>query len=72
MQSSLASRLWRTSKAAGRPFPVLDEDDVIDQMIVEAVALKVSREDKKLEEKEKTKKWKSDKDGLDRLRQIAG
>ena len=33
-------RLWLASKAAGRPFPPLTADEVLDFMIVEALTLK--------------------------------
>lgn len=65
-------RLWRTSKEAGRPFPVLDDDDVIDFMITEAVAARIYKEEHEGRKEEKVKAWKKDKAGLDRLREIAG
>lgn len=64
-------RLWRTSKEAGRPFPVLDEDDVIDFMIVEAISARVNKEELDLQKKKKVADWKHDKEGLDNLRHIA-
>lgn len=39
--------MWRVCKAAGRPWPRLSEDDVIDYMVMEAVCLRVQREDEK-------------------------
>lgn len=40
--------MWRVNKAAGRPWPVLiPDDDVLDYMVMEAVAIKVQREDSK-------------------------
>ena len=49
--STTSTRLWRAYKAANRPFPVLSSDDVMDFLIVEAVALKVNREDRETTEK---------------------
>lgn len=46
MGSTTSTRIWRTCKAANRPFPQLVEDDVLDYLITEAVALKVAREDR--------------------------
>lgn len=46
MESTISTRLWRTCKAANRPFPQLVEDDVLDYLITEAVAIKASREDR--------------------------
>ncbi len=38
--------MWRVCKSAGRPWPVLAPgDDVLDYMIMEAVALKVNKQD---------------------------
>lgn len=39
--------MWRVCKAAGRPWPKLSDDDVIDYMVMEAVALKINREDER-------------------------
>lgn len=40
--------MWRVYKESGRPWPVLcPEDDVIDYMVMEAVALKVRKEEEK-------------------------
>ena len=72
MAGSTATRLWRVCKEAGRPFPSLDEDDVIDFMITEAVALKVDKEDAAAQKKAEVKDWKADKEGLDKLREAVG
>lgn len=50
MASTTSTRLWRTCKAANRPFPTLSQDDVTDYLITEAVALKVARLDREAEE----------------------
>lgn len=60
------------TKAAGRPWPVLDSDDVIDYMVMEAVAIKVGKEEAKAEKKAKAQDWKRDKEGLDKLKAIGG
>lgn len=50
----------------------MDDDDVIDYMIKEAVAIKVNKEDEKeMKAKEQTD-WRSDKEGLAKLREAAG
>jgi hypothetical protein len=48
--STTSTRLWRTCKAANRPFPTLSQDDVTDYLITEAVALKVARLDREAQE----------------------
>lgn len=59
----MSSRIWRTSKAAGRPFPRVSDDDVLDYLVAEAVAVKVAREDEEATNKEEQKKWKKGKPG---------
>lgn len=73
MSSESSLRLWRTYKAAGRPWPVIcPEDDVVDYMVMEAVSIKVSLDDQKrqeeAEEKAKRKEFKSDKSELEKFR----
>lgn len=63
MASESSIRLWRVHKEAGRPWPVIcAEDDVIDYMVMEAVAIKVRRRDeedrKAAELAEKKRKFK--------------
>jgi hypothetical protein len=55
--SSLASRLWRTSKESGRSFPRLTDDDVVDFIVTEAVGLKVAKEDAEFRKKQEKKDW---------------
>lgn len=50
--------MWRVYKAAGRPFPVISDDDVIDFMVTEAIAAKVAMEDKEVMDKAKVDEWK--------------
>lgn len=55
-------------KEAGRPWPVLSPDPVIDYMLMEAVFLKVQREQKDAETRKKQAEWKTDKEGISALR----
>lgn len=71
MASKTASRLWHVCKEAGRPWPQLDDDDVIDFMVMEAVAITAAKEAKKQEENQERQSWKKDKGGLDKLREVA-
>lgn len=57
-------RLWRATKEAGRPFPRLDSDDVIDYLIVEALAAKAAKEEEKMRQDAKIAEWKKDKSKL--------
>jgi hypothetical protein len=57
-------RMYRATKAANRPFPQLDEDDVIDYLIVEALATKAATEEEKQRKQAKLDAWKKDKSGL--------
>ena len=48
MASGSSTRLWRVHKEAGRPWPVVVHDDpVLDYMVMEAVAVKIRKEDEK-------------------------
>lgn len=69
--SKSASRLWHVCKEAGRSWPQLDDDDVIDFMIMEAVALSVAKETKEVKKQEERTSWRNDKEGLDRLRNLS-
>jgi hypothetical protein len=64
--------MWRVFKAANRPWPNLDSDDVLDYMIAEAVAMRGGYEEKKqreeLEKKREMEAWKKDKSRLEPLR----
>jgi len=70
--SESSTRLWRVCKEAGRAWPTISEDPVLDFMVMEAVAIKVKEEDKKLakeaEKEAKRKKFKEDKSGLEQYR----
>lgn len=52
--------MWRVYKEAGRPWPIVcAEDDVIDYMVMEAVAIKAAkREEKDRKEAERQAKIK--------------
>lgn len=64
VKSPTSSRIWRVAKAAGREFPTLVEDDVLDYLITEAVYLKVAHQDeefrKQAEDESKRKQWKQE------------
>lgn len=70
--SKSAERLWHIHKQAGRPWPTLSEDDVTDYMVMEAVAIKAAKQEEKAQRQAKAQDFKQDKEGLDRLRSIAG
>lgn len=53
--------MWRICKEAGRPWPVLSEDPVIDYMIMEAVALRVHAQDEAERKDRERKEWKKQK-----------
>lgn len=71
MGSKTAIRAWHAFKEAGRPWPQLDEDDVIDFMIMEAVAVAASKQTQEQEKSSERKSWKQDREGLDRLRNVS-
>jgi len=50
----------------------MDDDDVIDYMVMEAVAAKAAEEMKKAQKEQEKKEWKKDKAGIDRLKELAG
>lgn len=71
--STTSTRIWRVAKAAGREFPTLVEDDVLDYLITEAVYLKVARQDeefrKQAEAEAKRSQFKEEsKSDLDKFR----
>lgn len=53
--------MWRICKEAGRSWPVISEDPVIDYMIMEAVALRVHAEDDKQRKAKEREEWKKQK-----------
>jgi hypothetical protein len=60
--------MWRACNAAGRPWPILDEDDVIDYMVLEAVAAKATKMEQDAQEKQKREAWKKDTSNLEQHR----
>ena len=59
MASESSIRLWRVCKEANRPWPVIcSEDDVLDYMIMEAVFLRVRRQDERDQQAHKVSEWK--------------
>ena len=60
--------MWRVYRAAGRPWPKLSDDDVIDYMVMEAVALKAQQEDRNAEKQRQRDEFKKDFSSLDHLR----
>lgn len=68
MASDSSIRLWRVHKEAGRPWPVIcPEDDVIDYMVMEAVAIRVQKADEKAAKAAERKRWQKDNDHLKKL-----
>ena len=56
--------MWRAFRDAGRPWPTLSDDDVVDYMVMEAVALRVREEDRQAEKDRTTGQWKQDTEHL--------
>lgn len=64
MASTASTRFWRVHKAANRPIPRLSDDDVIDFMVLEAIALKVAKEEDDARKKAEKENWKKDRGAL--------
>jgi hypothetical protein len=62
--------MWRVCKEAGRPWPILSDDSVIDYMVMEAVALKVRKADEKAQKEAEREQWK--KEQKERLKKEVG
>jgi hypothetical protein len=62
--SNTSIRLWRAHKASGRPWPTLDDDEVIDYFILEAIAAKVAKDDERQRKALEKNNWKNDKSKL--------
>jgi phage/plasmid-associated DNA primase len=56
--------MWRICKSAGRPWPTLCEDDVVDYLVMEAVALKVQEQDAEQQKKAERERWKKETEHL--------
>jgi hypothetical protein len=58
VSSGSSVRLWRVCKEAGRPWPTVSDDPVLDYMVMEAVYLKVRKEDEKAAKAAEREEWK--------------
>lgn len=58
MATKASTRFWRTHKAAGRPIPRFCDDDVTDYMVMEAIMLKVQKEDADARKQQERDQWK--------------
>lgn len=59
--------MWRVCREAGRAWPRLSDDDVIDYMVMEAVYLKVKQEEREAEKEQQRAQWK--KSSIEELKQ---
>lgn len=50
--------MWRVYKEAGREFPKLSKDDVIDYAIIEALTVKAAKEQQEAEKAREREEWK--------------
>lgn len=50
--------MWRVYRSSGRPWPQLHEDEVIDYMVMEAVSLKVKKQDEQARKEAERTAWK--------------
>jgi hypothetical protein len=62
--------MWRVCKEAGRPWPSLSDDDVIDYMVMEAVALKANKEEQ--DEQKKAERKAAQREERERLKKLVG
>lgn len=53
-------RLWRVCKEANRPFPSVSPDDVIDYMVMEALAVKDQEEQQEAQKKAERDAWRKE------------
>lgn len=60
----MAMRTWRVHKAARRPYPKVSDDEVVDYLVIEALALKAGKERQEAEEEAKKQAWKNQTDEL--------
>lgn len=54
----MATRMWRVHKQAGRSFPAVSDDEVVDYLVMEAVGMKIAGEDNKAREDAQRAEWK--------------
>lgn len=48
--------MWRVCRAAGRPWPVLSDDPVVDYMVMEAVYIKANQEEERAQKEAATRR----------------
>ena len=60
--------MWRVCREAGRPWPVLSDDDVIDYMVMEAVALRAKKQEENERKAAERERWKQEQQ--ERLKQM--
>lgn len=64
MDSPSSTRLWRVYRQAGRAIPEFSDDPVTDYLVVEAVGLKVAKEDADARKHAEREAWKQQTDEL--------
>lgn len=67
VESDLSMRMWRAYKQAGKPFPKLDSDDVVDYLIMEALATKSAKEDTEARRQAEIETWRKDHTALENI-----
>lgn len=67
VESDLSMRMWRVYKQAGKPFPKLDSDDVVDYLITEALATKSAKEDTEARKQAEVARWREDHSELENI-----
>ena len=68
MGSTISTRMWRAHKASGRPWPKMDTDEVVDYLILEAVAAKAAKEEEEHQKEKERTNWKKDVTNLEQFR----
>lgn len=64
MESSTSTRLWLAYREAGRPFPKLSDDDVLDFLGVEAIRLKIGEEQRAGQDAKEREDWRKAHKGM--------
>lgn len=64
MVSSLSTRLWLTNREAGRPFPQVSDDDVLDYLVMEAIRVKIGEEAKEAQKDQERDSWRREVKGM--------
>lgn len=64
MDSPTSTRVWRVFRQAGRAIPEFSDDPVTDYLVVEAIALKISKEDADARKNAEREAWKQRTDEL--------